>query len=88
MSIYRDLLGDDPRTTFLLAVVGKKREDLAGFVSADLQGQAVLVTTASGTKSFRIPNRWQHEVANMDDILTDGMSYELEQHIAKVLGHE
>lgn len=85
---YHDLLGDDPRTTFLLAVVSKRREDFTGFVSADLDGSNVLVTTASGTKSFRIPKRWLHEVANMDDILTSGMSYDLENHIAAVLGHE
>lgn len=86
--IYRDLLGDDPRTTFLLAVVSKRREDFPDLEEVYPQGLNVIVSAGGRMHRFRIPLKFFADVAMMEDILTSGMSAELEDHIAKVLGRE
>lgn len=70
---------------FLLAVIGKRRDEFIGPIDVYTRGDAVVIERPSGICSFPIPAQFQADVANMDDILTGSMSYELEQHIAKVM---
>lgn len=86
--VYHELLGDNPGAAFLLAVVGKRIADFPDFEDVYPRGSQVIVAAGGFIHRLNIPAVFQADVDSMDDVLTSGMSHELETHIARVLGHE